>query len=56
MDTMQAGNSLIAELEDAIQSGSKDRRIDILHLNHVPAELAARIIIVDFKALKRIAG
>jgi uncharacterized protein (DUF2336 family) len=30
MDTMQAGQSLIGELEDAIQSGSKDKRVDTL--------------------------
>ena len=27
---MDAGQSLLAELEDAIQSGSKDRRVDTL--------------------------
>ena len=29
-DIMQAGHSLISELEDAIQSGSKDKRVDSL--------------------------
>ena len=27
---MEAGQSLISELEDAIQSGSKDKRVDSL--------------------------
>src|SRR6202034_3516612 len=30
MDTMQASQSLIGELEDAIQSGSRDKRVDTL--------------------------
>jgi uncharacterized protein (DUF2336 family) len=30
MDKMEAGQSLISELEDAIQSGSKDKRVDTL--------------------------
>jgi uncharacterized protein (DUF2336 family) len=30
MDTVDAGQSLIADLEDAIQSGSKDRRVETL--------------------------
>src|SRR6202023_1211478 len=29
-DIMKAGQSLISELEDAIQSGSKDKRVDSL--------------------------
>jgi uncharacterized protein (DUF2336 family) len=30
MDAVDAGQSLIAELEDAIQSGSKDKRVETL--------------------------